>query len=1294
MHIFKGQSRGLDAASEAVDLDQSPGDIVILSAADTEIAGLAAAANRLADDFPAIRLANWMSLAHPYSVDLYVEKVLAEAKLIVVRLLGGVGYWRYGVEETLRIARGSGAKVALMPGDTKWDGDLAAEGTLGADETRLLWSYLVEGGAENFENALRFSGHLLGYDEAPSPPKNVPAFGVYEGGRKLEGEGPTAAIVFYRALVQSGQTAPVEALSAALAERGLRPLPVFVSSLKAAADKEFVTGLFQEHDPALILNATAFALGKTGDPSAETVLDGGRRPVLQVTFAGVSEAIWREHPRGLSPSDLTMNVVLPEVDGRLITRAISFKEEGAFEPRTQCRPMAHRPLADRVAFVADLAAAWAQLSTKPNASKHIGIVLSNYPNKDGRLANGVGLDAPESTVRLLTAMAEAGYDTEGAPETGEALMQTILAGPTNAIDGRVERTGGERLSLEDYRKFFRALPETVQSEVEAAWGRAEDDPFFDADEGAFALALHRFGHVVIGVQPARGYNVDPKTSYHDPALVPPHGYFAFYAFLRRSFAADALVHMGKHGNQEWLPGKALALSQDCFPEATLGPVPLVYPFIVNDPGEGAQAKRRAAAVVIDHLMPPMTRAESHGAAAELEYLIDEYAAADLVDPRRSKKVAEAIVERAESEGFLADLGIASGRESREEIILKLDEQICDLKELQIRDGLHILGQSPAGRLRTDTLAALSRVPRGGGEAGDASLLRALADDFELRFDPLDCVLHERWEGKRPKLLADLTDAAWRTNGDTVERLEIFAAALVEALVPAAEAGGPSAEPEKVLEVVDGGPAVTPVAGALTSDDTLHVPLSGDGANLSLPRDAPGPKTEAVLTRLREAIAPTLDGSGRAEIAATLAALSGRFVAPGPSGAPTRGRADCLPTGRNFYSVDVRGVPSRAAFDLGWRSAQLLAERYFSDEGEWPTAMALTVWGTSNMRTGGDDIAQALALLGTRPVWEQASGRVTGIDVVPLSELGRPRIDVTLRISGLFRDAFPHQIDLFHQAVLAVSEREEPEDANPIAARIRQDSARLGEAGMGVDDARRAASFRVFGSKPGAYGAGLQALIDEGIWQERGDLATAFLEWSSYAYGGGSEGEGGERTRKLFERRLKTTDAIVQNQDSREHDLLDSDDYYQFEGGLSSAVETLKGSAPRAYHNDHSRPERPVIRGLDEELARVVRGRAANPKWIEGVMRHGYKGAFEIAATVDYLFAFAATTSAVKHHHFDQLYAAYLEDEDVRAFLADNNAPALKEIAARFNEAIERGLWAPRRNSIHNELHELANGGSL
>ncbi|MGR3780280.1 MAG: cobaltochelatase subunit CobN, partial [Albimonas sp.] len=678
---------------------------------------------------------------------------------------------------------------------------------------------------------------------------------------------------------------------------------------------------------------------------------------------------------------------------------------------------------------------------------------------------------------------------------------------------------------------------------------------------------------------------------------------------------------GKHGNLEWLPGKALALSRDCWPEAVLGPMPHLYPFIVNDPGEGTQAKRRAQAVIVDHLTPPLTRAESYGDLRALEALVDEYYEAAGVDPRRIDHLKGEILSLMSATGLDVDVG-AEGDDA-DSRLQKLDAYLCELKESQIRDGLHVFGASPKGRLRRDLAIALARVARGDGKGPDASLIRALARDLALDFDPLDCPMAQPWSGPRPPALAGLIGDPWRTQGDTVERLELLAIALVE----------------------------------------------GEA-------QAPGPASAEVMAHVRDHILPTLDGCGPAEMGALLTGLSGRFVPPGPSGAPTRGRLDVLPTGRNFFSVDSRAVPTRAAWALGWRSASELIDRHVQEQGDWPRTMAVTAWGTANMRTGGDDLAQALALMVVRPQWDDASRRVTGFEIIPASALGRPRVDVTLRVSGFFRDAFPAQVDLVASAAAAVMRLDDPESENPAAGRFRREAAEIGET---------RALRRVFGSKPGAYGAGLQAMIDEKLWKTRADLAEAYLEWGGYAYGAGEEGAS---ARADLETRLSQVEATVQNQDNREHDLLDSDDYYQFEGGIAAAVETLRGTAPISYHTDHSRPERPVIRTLDEEIGRVVRARAVNPKWIEGVKRHGYKGAFEIAATVDYLFAFAATTHAVRDHHFDLVHAAYLEDEATRAFLEDANPAALREIAERFLEAIERGLWRPRSNSARALLDQL------
>ena len=1300
MHVIGPQTVPIDDGALLVDLEQQPADIVLLSAADTELATFCAAlaacrkaaqASRrgaggggardgntrqgeackgeawrgFAGDF-SVRISSLGDLAHPASVDLYLHKTVAGSRLVLLRLLGGVEYWRYGVEQIAAMARCSGIAFAAVSGDAVWDADLSAHSTLDPKSCRLLWRYCVEGGLDNAAAALACAARILQPERpAPPPPRILPRAGFYVPGigaidaaadgavsdaagraRLWPGPGrrvsarPLAVIVFYRALLLSGQTAPVDALLKALSAQHMDGLAIFVASLREEECAGFVRAALARHRPDVVLNALAFALSQAGRTHHPTVLDEPGAPVLQIVFAATSRAAWADNMQGLAPRDLAMHVVLPEVDGRILTRAVAFKEQGGIDPATQSVPVTYRPDEERTAFVVQLAAAWARLRQSARPARKIAIILANYPNRDARIANGVGLDTPQSLIEILNALAKSGYRLANIPPGPAELMNRLCSGVTNAGDGahKTSRKGeGPSLAVDEYMRFFSRLPADMRKAVQHRWGAPEDDPKFC--QGGFALPVTLFGHVAVMIQPARGYNIDPKSSWHDPALVPPHYYFAAYFWLREVFGAHACIHLGKHGTLEWLPGKALALSASCYPEAVLGAMAHLYPFIVNDPGEGAQAKRRAGAVIIDHLTPPLTRAGSYGIAGHLEQLLDEYAVACGLDAPRARWLETEILREAARCGMDRDAGLAciqevperktpKGKAQQEEIaarLARLDAHLCDLKELQIRDGLHVFGRAPEGPRLPGLLAALTRIARGNRPA-DESLLRALAADLALDgFDPLDCAFEEKWDGPRPPRLARLCDAAWRHNGDTIERLELLAARLIEE------------------------------------------PQHADGL----------PATRAVLREIDRHIRPAVMRSGACEMAGLLGGLDGKFVEPGPSGAPSRGRLDVLPTGRNFYSVDIRGVPTPASWEIGQASARRLLERYFHDEGEWPRALALTCWGTANMRTGGDDIAQALALIGARPARDGASGRITGVEVIGLGELERPRVDVTLRVSGFFRDAFPAQIDLFQSAIARIATLDEPLTSNPLRAHIEQETALLTGSGMAGDEARLRASWRVFGARPGAYGAGLQAMIDENVWESRADLAAAFLAWGGYAYGAGAAGvEAGPALRA----RLEKTQAVVQNQDNREHDVLDSDDYYQFEGGMAAAVETVRGHAPRIYHNDHSRPERPLTRSLGEEIGLVVRGRAANPKWLEGVMRHGYKGAFEIAATLDYLFAFAATTNAVGAHHFDQLFAAWIEDEKVRDFLVEANPLAYREILDRFDDALQRGLWRARRNS--------------
>jgi cobaltochelatase CobN len=1248
MHLLSAQAGSIQQEGEAIDLAQSPAPLIFVSAADSELALMAGAADRAGTSD--LRCASILRLSHNLSVDLWVDRTARHSKIVVVRLLGGPSYWPYGVDELTALAATGTIRLALLPGDANPDPILRDRSTIDPEQWSALHALFTAGGPENADAILATMRGIASGDVVATSPKPFPRFGLWHPAQGIVDELPQSTttnipLLFYRAALEGGGTATLEALVAELERQGMTPVPILVSSLKEQPCVRFVRGVFAQHPPAAILNLTGFALGLDGIEEKQNPFAGIDAPIIQLVQGGRPAALWQADSQGLTAKDLAMQVVLPELDGRIGALLVGHKEDAVWHARTECPLSAYAPDADGIRRAVALAMNWATLRATPRAERRIAIVLANYPIRDGRLANGVGYDAPQSTVEILNALRDAGYAVgdpppqsggggppkavEGAatntdlPTTGNALIDLLQRGPTNA---HPERGEGIVFPLARYRELLASLPDRILREVIDRWGEPEDDAFARGD--AFHLPALRFGNVVVMLQPARGYHLDETLSYHDPDLVPPHGYLAAYLWLRHGFGAHALIHNGKHGNLEWLPGKATALDASSYPLALWSELPHLYPFIVNDPGEGTQAKRRTGAVIIDHLVPPLTRAETYGPLKDLEALLDEYYAASGMDRRRLGDLRRRILDFTRDARLDRDIGLV---EDEQESLKRIDTFLCDLKEAQIRDGLHIFGRSPVGRLERDLAIALARVPRGEGP-GEASLIRALADDMKLGFDPLTAKLGDlalgiplpRSGGGGPA--KPVEGAAARTIGDVVEALEELAADLVDGTV-----------------------------------------------------SSPGPASTAVLDTIATTIRPRLAASGPNEIESLLDGLDGKFVAPGPSGAPSRGRLDVLPTGRNFYSVDNRAVPTPTAWELGRKSAENLLVRHFQDHGTPLRSIALSVWGTANMRTGGDDVAQALALIGCKPQWDPSSLRVTGYEIIPLAKLGRPRVDVTLRISGFFRDAFPAQIALFDRAIRAVGALDEPEDQNPIAARMRTDALALMRDGADDAEAATRAGHRIFGSKPGAYGAGLQGLMDSGRWQTKSNLADAFLDWGQYAYGAQSAGVP-ERDR--FAARLSDIDAVVHNQDNREHDLLDSDDYYQFEGGLTVTAEVLTGRRPATWHNDHSRPENPLTRSLEEEISRVMRSRVVNPKWIYGVKRHGYKGAFEIIATVDYMFAFAATTGAVKTHHFDLAFEAFVEDEATRNFIEANNRYGYDELLEKFAEARRRGFWTPRSNSAY------------
>ncbi|MBM5788431.1 MAG: cobaltochelatase subunit CobN [Cyanobacteria bacterium M_DeepCast_200m_mx_001] len=1207
MHRLAAVPGSTSPSDGLVFIEQPPAEVVLLSSADSDLSALAALLDR--DPRPlggaiAIRALNLAALQHPAVLDHYLRTSLQDTRLVVVRLLGGRSHWGYGLEQLQRWAAGRpGRQLLVLAGTADQEMELLPLGTLDSAFSLACSRCLLEGGTENLRRVLVSLRHPL-EGTALRPPVPEPLADPLPHDWRQE-PGPRVGVVLYRALLQADDLALVEALLQALRQRGLAPRALWVSSLRSAAVQGGVSDLLRREAVQLVLCTTSFASVQLSEAGLGAPLwDGLGVPVLQLLCSTQSREAWGASSLGLSPLDLSLQVALPELDGRITTRVGAFKQPRQADARLATALQGYLPDLDRLAWVADLAAHWCDLRSTPPDQRRLALVLANYPTRNSRLANGVGLDTPASCAAMLGWLRQAGYDLGQAPlpSDGDDLIRALLAGRSNDPESH-HRPALSHLSLADYEAWWATLPADGRERLERQWGPPSTDPMLEPQ--GFPIQGLSYGRLVLLIQPERGYGRDPALSYHSPDLPPTHLYLAQYLWLRQVARVQLVCHVGKHGNLEWLPGKGLGLSASCFPEWALGPLPHVYPFIVNDPGEGSQAKRRAQAVILDHLTPPLGRAGLHGDLRQLEALLDEYWEAAQLGSERAEGLRQSALRQ------LAQLEMPLG--PGDDPLDAAEGYLCELKEAQIRTGLHRFGELPSAPQLLELLACLARPPVADGQG----LTQALARDLQLRFDPWGDEEAEPLEDADRRRLRELGCTKARQVGDGVEWLEAQA---LDLLQPLLEGNTPSA--------------------------------------------IPGPHTAAVLDRCAAGLLPDLLRCGEAEHRSFLTALAGGRIAAGPSGAPTRGRPDLLPTGRNFYSVDLRGLPTEAAWDLGRRSAELLLDQHRMEQGEPLRSLALSVWGTSTMRNGGEDIGQALALLGVRPVWDGPSRRLVDLELIPLPQLGRPRVDVTLRISGLFRDAFPQLVAWFNRATTLVAQSGEADADNPLAAAFRRDGQ----------------PWRVYGSAPGAYGAGLQGLIDSGDWESRADLAEAFLNWSSWRYEGlgGADGLGGSLSispdRPGLEQRLAGVQVVLHNQDNREHDLFDSDDYYQFQGGLSAAVEQVSGQAPQLWFGDHSRQQRPRMHRLEREFDKVLRSRLLNPRWIEGMQRHGYKGGFEMAASLDYLFAYDASTDRVPDWGYGAVCDQWLGDEAVLAFLRRSNPWALRDMAERLLEAHHRGLW--------------------
>jgi cobaltochelatase CobN len=1209
-----------------------------------------------------------------------LAELLDGVAIVVVRLLGGRRAWEAGLDALLA----DGRPVVVLSGEALPDAALMQLSTAPVGVAAQSHGYLVEGGPANLTALHGFLCDTLlltGYGF--TAPEATPVWGVLERPARpaaVGGVRPTVAVLYYRAHHVAGNTGFVEALCTAVEDAGGIALPVFCASLRNADDDLLAT--LKTADALLV---TVLAAGGSrpaeatagGDDSSWDIgaLAGLDIPVLQAISTLTSREYWQNSQEGLIPLDAANQVAIPEFDGRLITVPFSFKE---VDEQGLTRYVADP---ERAARAAGIAVAHARLGHLPAAEKRIALVLTAYPTKHARIGNAVGLDTPVSALRLLEALREAGYDI--GPADGDGAFPGLAAMDGDALVHGLIEAGGQdldwlteeqlagnpvRIPAATYRNWFQTLPADLREGVEEHWGAAPGQLFVDPSggpkstgdpDGDIVLAAIVAGNVVLLLQPPRGFGDNPVAIYHDPDLPPSHHYLAAYHWLnlpvaQGGFGADAAIHLGKHGTLEWTPGKNLGLSASCAPDAALGNLPLIYPFLVNDPGEGTQAKRRAHATLVDHLVPPMSRADSYGEIAKLEQLLDEYAAVIAMDPAKGPAVRSQIWTLMRAAELHRDLGIDERPQDDEfdEMILHLDGWLCQVKDAQIRDGLHILGQAPTGSVRVHLVNSMLRARQlWGGSVSLPGLREALG-------------LREETVGTGEEDGAGLgeVDAAETLGRTLIQGLEDrdWAVEAVDAVINEVLGGS---QPDSVQAPISARENVSPEG---------YTEPGGDALGDRVDRVA----LKAVLTFAAEEVVPRLAGTVD-EITAVIHALEGGFVAPGPSGSPLRGLVNVLPTGRNFYSVDPRAVPSRLAWETGRAMAESLLERYQADTGEWPQSVGLSVWGTSAMRTSGDDVAEVLALLGVRPLWDDASRRITGLEPITLAELARPRIDVTIRISGFFRDAFPHVVTMLDDAVQLAAAQEESAEENFVRAHVQADLADHGD--------ERRATTRIFGSKPGSYGAGLLPLIDTRTWRDDADLAEVYAVWGGYAYG---RGLGGREARADMESSYRRIAVAAKNYDSVEHDIADSDDYFQYHGGMVSMVRSLTGTAPKAYIGDSTQPSAVRTRSLHEEVSRVFRSRVVNPRWIAAMQRHGYKGAFEMAATVDYLFGYDATTGVVADWMYGKLAETYVLDENTQKFMSESNPWALHGITERLLEAAERGMWEKPDPEMLDALREV------